>query len=353
MADPAQMIEAIAARQMGAAPAAAAAAAAPPGAMPPGAPGAPMPQPPQPKQQEKDTAQDKANAAGSPKDEGDNMNAEAVMYEVDFGDGKKRKLTPEQIRATYDRYASMNYEHSQMKPVLETAKALMGHFKVDPLTFAKAMIDQAKKGQGGPTTFGDTSRQNGPETTAQSPEAMDFEGRLKKWEEDNAASLPPGYKEMMMQNRQMQQMFMQSQAMMQQLLAGQKGVADAARATSQSATQQRVQAVQQQINNNLDRAQMQLQLPDSAAQDFMIFAAERGHNYEDFIDPEHTIRVMSDFKNTMASPEMERLRAMAQRRQAFTGSLGVTPMGGSGAAAPQGDSTFDKLANSAMAKRMV
>lgn len=348
----ADMIDAIAARQMGVAPAAAQAAAGAPAAPAPAGPVPPQ-APPQPPKKEADTAQDKANAAGSPKDEGDNMQAEAVMYEVDFGDGKKRKLTPEQIRATYDRYASMNYEHSQMKPVLETAKALMGHYKVDPIQFAQAMIEQAKKGGQGPTTFGDTSRQNGPETTAQSPEAMDFEGKLKKWEEDNAASLPPGYKEMMMQQRQMQQMFVQSQQMLQQVLAGQKGVADAARATSQSATQQRVQAVQQQINNNLDRAQMQLQLPDSAAQDFLIFAAERGHNYEDFIDPEHTVRVMSDFKATMATPEMERLRAMAQRRQAFTGSLGVTPTSGPASAAPQGDSTFDKLANSAMAKRMI
>lgn len=342
----ADMIDAIAARQMGVAPAAAA-----PATPAPAAPPAPPPQPP--KEQQKDTAQDKAAVAGSPKDEGDAMQAEAIMYEVDFGEGKKRKLTPEQIRATYDRYAAMNFEHSQMKPVLETAKALMGHYKVDPIQFAQAMIEQAKKGGSGPTTFGDTSRQNGPETTAQSPEAMDFDTKLKKWEEDNAASLPPGYKEMMMQQRQMQQMFMQSQQMMQQVLSGQKGVADAARATNQSATQQRVQAVQQQINNNLDRAQMQLQLPDSAAEDFLIFAAERGHNYEDFIDPEHTIRVMSDFKNTMASPEMERLRAMAQRRQAFTGSLGVTPMGGNGPATPQGDSTFDKLTNAAMAKRML
>lgn len=346
MADPAQMIEAIAARQMGVAPAAAAAAAAGP------APAPAAPPAPPPKEQQKDTAQDKAAAAGSPKDEADNMQAEAVMYEVDFGDGKKRKLTPEQIRATYDRYASMNYEHSQMKPVLETAKALMGHYKVDPIQFAKAMIEQAKRGGEGPTTFGDTSRQNGPETTAQSPEAMDFDTKLKKWEEDNAASLPPGYKEMMAQQRQMQAMFMQSQQMMQQVLAGQKGVADAARATSQSATQQRVQAVQQQINNNLDRAQMQLQLPDAAAQDFLIFAAERGHNYEDFIDPEHTVRVMSDFKATMATPEMERLRAMAQRRQAFTGSLGVTPAAGGAPSTQSGESTFDRLATSAMTKRL-
>lgn len=347
----ADMIDAIAARQMGVAPAAAQTAAGAPAA--PAAPVPPQAPPQPPKEQQKDTAQDKAAAAGSPKDEADAMQAEAVMYEVDFGDGKKRKLTPEQIRATYDRYASMNYEHSQMKPVLETAKALMGHYKVDPVQFAQAMIEQAKKGGQGPTTFGDTSRQNGPETTAQSPEAMDFETKLKKWEEDNAASLPPGYKEMMQQQRQMQQMFVQSQQMLQQVLAGQKGVADAARATSQSATQQRVQAVQQQINNNLDRAQLQLQLPDAAAQDFLIFAAERGHNYEDFIDPEHTVRVMSDFKATMATPEMERLRAMAQRRQAFTGSLGVTPMGGNGPATPQGESTFDKLANSAMSKRMI
>jgi hypothetical protein len=63
---------------------------------------------------------------------------------------------------------------------------------------------------------------------------------------------------------------------------------------------------------------------------------------------------MTDFRNNMNSPEMERLRGMAQRRQAFTGSLGQTPSGGSAAAPPdQGGNTFDKLVNSAMSSKFV
>jgi hypothetical protein len=60
---------------------------------------------------------------------------------------------------------------------------------------------------------------------------------------------------------------------------------------------------------------------------------------------------MSDFKNNMDSPEMERMRQIAQRRQAFTGSLGSTPAAGAAPeAAPEGD-RFDQFASAAMAKR--
>jgi hypothetical protein len=74
---------------------------------------------------------------------------------------------------------------------------------------------------------------------------------------------------------------------------------------------------------------------------------------EDFVDPQLTIKVMTDFKNNMDSPEMERMRAIAQRRQAYTGSMGSTPSAGSNAEAGAGDggNTFDKLATMAMQKK--
>ena len=55
----------------------------------------------------------------------------------------------------------------------------------------------------------------------------------------------------------------------------------------------------------------------------------------------------------MNSPEMDRMKAMAERRQAYTGSLGSTPSATPSpeGANPQGESTFDKLSASVMSKR--
>ena len=48
---------------------------------------------------------------------------------------------------------------------------------------------------------------------------------------------------------------------------------------------------------------------------------------------------------------MERMRNIAQRRQAFTGSLGATPSASGGAAPTPEATTFDRFAQSAMNKR--
>jgi hypothetical protein len=82
------------------------------------------------------------------------------------------------------------------------------------------------------------------------------------------------------------------------------------------------------IGNNLDRAQQQLQLPTEAANDFMMFAQQRGYNLEDFADPQLALMVMQDFSNNRNSPEMERMRQINQRRTAFTSDAGGAPMGG-------------------------
>jgi hypothetical protein len=319
-------------------------AGAPPPPAGPG-PGVPPPAPP--------SAQEQAASAGAPKDEGSNSQADPVLYEIEFQPGQKRKLTPDQIKSTFDRYSSLNFEHAQMKPVMEAAKAIMGHHGMDPMQFAQAMIDQAKRGVS-QTTFGDTSRQNGPETTAKDLAPDSFEAKLKRWEEENAASLPPGYKEMMASQMQSQSQMQQMMQMMQDVMSKSAGVADAAKAMNETGRDTRTQAIRQTIGNNVDRAQQALQLPDSAAQDFMVYASERGYTIEDFVDPQLTYRVMTDFRNNMNSPEMERLRGMAQRRQSFTGSLGQTPSGGgSPAPADQGGSTFDKMVSSAMGNKFV
>lgn len=337
-------VDGIASKRMGVDPQQAPAPqAAPPQAPPQAAPEAP-----------KETSnQDKAAEQGSPQTEGDKMSAEAIVYQVDFGEGQgKRDLTPQQIKSTFDRYSSMNYKNAQYKPVYDIVDQIM---RDNPNMNSKQVADQMNaiyKAQASNPTMGNT---DGNKSGNPSDGPSDLDSSLEKWEQENAASLPPGYKEMIQGGQQgmqqMQQELARTQAMIRQMAAQNQGVADAAKTQVQNSTNQQVEAVRQQIANNLDRVQQGLQLPSEKAQDFMVFAAERGYTLEDFADPQLTVNVMSDFKNNMDSPEMERMRGIAQRRQAFTGSLGSTPGGGSNESVPTGESTFDKFTQAAMAKK--
>ena len=322
----------------------------------PPAPAAPAPAPaPAPDAKPKDTVQDKAAEAGSPQTEGDKAAADPVLYDIQMGD-KTRKMTPQQIADTMGRYAELNYKQAQYKPIIDTVNEMMKTTGAkNPAEFASHLKALAAANRPNPTmgntkgdVSGDNTKTEGPKTPDEMAEA------LAKWEEDNAASLPPGYKEMMQGGGQMQAMMAQMtqmQRMLQGVLAQSAGAADAARGAMGEAQAQQAQAIQRQIANNIDRVQAALKIPDEKANDFMIFAAERGYTLEDFVNPQLTIKVMQDFRNNMDNPEMERMRNIAQRRQAFTGSMGATPSAGP-ASAPTGEgTTFDKMAESVMSKR--
>lgn len=346
----AAMVDAIASRQMGVDP-----QAAPQGQMPPGAPPQAMPQ--QMPQPPKESATDKADAKGSPKTEGDSMNEAAIIYEVEFGENEKRKLTPQQIKSTFERYRDLNFKNAQYKPVMDLVEQIMRENPgMNPAQMAGAMANVYKAQQSNPTMGNEQGTKSGDYQKDQAVKAGDLDSMLKKWEDDNAASLPPGYKDMLVGQarsmQSMQQQLMQTQAMLQQVMAQSQGVADAAKQGMQQGQSQQITATRQQIANNLDRVQAALKLPDDKANDFMVFAAERGYTMEDFVDPQLTIKVMSDFKNNMDGPEMERMRGIAQRRQAFTGSLGSAPgaVPSPEAGAP-GESTFDRFSQMAMNKR--
>lgn len=308
-----------------------------------------------------DSNQDKAANQGSPQTEGDKIKESPLVFEIDFDENDKRKLTPEQIKSTFQRYSDLNYKQAQYKPILDLVENIR---KANPNATPKqiaAHMDAIMRAQSkNPTmgnTAGDQSGDNKAKPAAMSPD--DVESQLKKWEEDNAASLPPGYKDMMKANTeapktmaQMRQAMGQMQKMLQAVLAQTQGVADAARTGTQQAQTKEVSAIKQTIANNIDRVQQHLKLPDESANDFMVFAAERGFTLEDFVDPGLTIKVMQDFKNQMSSPEMERMRQIAQRRQAYTGSMGATPSaGGEGPGASGPDAAFEQMASAAMSKR--
>lgn len=334
--DPKAMIDAIAARQLGAAP-----------------PGAAAPMPPQ---QKAPSPEEAAATKAAPTTEADQMAKPAVVYEVEFSEQDKRKLTPEQIKSTFERYSALNYKNAQLAPVHNIlAKIMQENPGMDPKGLADKM-EAIYKAQASNPTMGQQSKPQAPQQAQPGQQNVDIEAQLAQWEKENAASLPPGYKEMLSGTKgelgQIKQQLAMTQQMLAQVLGQTQGVAEAARTGVQQARQDGMQAVRQQIANNIDRAQQALQLPDDAAQDFMTFSAERGYSLEDFADPMLAFRVMADFRNNMNSPEMERLRGIAARRQAYTGSLAAaTPASGPSMGQGAQPTPFDAFASKVMAQK--
>jgi hypothetical protein len=330
--DPAAMIDKIASAQMGVPP------------QTPPAPAAP------PKQEDVNTPLDAAVTAAAPNDENARMDEAPIAYEVDF-DGEKRKLTPQQISSTFNRYSNLNHKHAQMKPVLELVEQIMeANPGSNPQQVAEYVMSLAReKQQGASTAASPPPAQPG---TAAANQLAENDDPLARWERENAATLPPGYKDLMGMGESTKSEMAQIKEMLSKVLAASGGQMDAARAAHQDVRGQQVDAIKQSISNNLNRSQAKYGLPDEKAQDFMTFASERGYTMEDFIDAKLTDMVMGDYKASAESPEMDRLRQIAQRRQSFTGSLGASPSAPASAPATGADKTFQEFSNYAMAKRV-
>jgi len=304
---------------------------------------------PAPDPKAKDSNEDKASAKGSPQTEGDKMQAEAVVYEIDMGDGKKRNMTPKQISSTMQRYAALNYQNANLKPVNDlVAKILRANPNMQPKDVAGTLENILKSSKKNPemgNTKGEQPAKAGEDNIGDA---------LTKWSEDNAISLPPGYAEMMAGNtsgmNSMGDRMAKMENMLQQVLAMSRGNVNAAKDTMDNANNMQIQAMQKQIANNIDSVQQQLGLPDEAAQNFPVFMAERGYTMEDLIDPTLTMKLMQDYKNNLNSPEMERLVEIAKKRSAYTGSLGSTPSANATGDAPT-ESRFDQFANAKMAQK--
>lgn len=305
-------------------------------------PPAPAPGAAAPAEGETPTVSEQATELASPKTEGDISEQDSVIYDVDFN-GKKRQLTPQQIASTFDRYANMNHrwqtEVAPLAPIMEFAKGILANAQangqsISPQDLAAFLQEAAQRHS--------TSSFGGDQTGAQPPAATtNGEDPFAKWEEDNAVSLPPGFRESNQKINNLEQQLNQTNQLLMAILQRQQGVAQAAQGQAQTAQNDRVQAVRQTIANNLNLAQQQAGLPDEAEQDFFNFASARGYTIEDFIDPQLTMAVVTDFKNNMNSPEMERLRAIAQRRQSYTGSMQSAPgASGSSPAKPNEDQQY-------------
>lgn len=309
------------------------------------------------KQETPPTNQEKVQEAASPETEGDKQRDEAFI-EVDFGDGRKEVMSASQIAGITSRYKDLNHKNATrfkpMEPAIGVIEQIMANAQAngqevsgdDMAQFLMAAIqgytsNPTMGGQVDPTP----DRPDGNEIDAQ----MDAE--IESWERENAVSLPPMYRQGF---KMMRQLMSENEALKNNMGA----LIQQAQALNQEAAQQAQGAMdagdmayRQQAANNLNNAQAAMQLPDDAEDDFFDFAYGRGYTVEDFIDAELTMKVMQDFAANRATPEMERLRALNQKRQAFTGAGSPAPSMG-GAPAPSAEDDFmASVAAQAMKKR--
>ena len=280
--------------------------------------------------EEKPTALEQSSEAVSPNTEADKQKDEAFI-KVMFGEGDERTLSNQQIKDTYDRYRNLNYQHqtevAPNKPILDFVGQIKSNVKAetgqdvkadDIVQFLQAASMAYMKN---PTMGGQT------DPTPDSPgiDVKAINDEMAQWEEDNAVSLPPQYKQAagMMQNLQSENA--QIKQMLAQMQQSSAGLAENAQGMVAEAQNTQGNAMRQLAANNLDTAQATLGLADDLQESFFEFAYGRGYTVEDFIDPQLTMQVATDFKNNMNSPEMERLKEIAVRRQAFTGNISGTP----------------------------
>lgn len=308
----------------------------------------------------KPTPIEQVGEAISPKTEGD-KSAEEAYIKVKMGekDGDSRTLSEKQIKDTYKRYSDLNYMHqtevAPMKPVLDLARRIAsevgkGGQNVNGEDIAQFLTAASQAYMKNPVMGG----QRDPTPDSPGITLGEIEKDMSRWEEENAISLPPRYKEaagmiqsVMNENSEIKKLLKNVQTHSRGLAEGTEQQVNAAGAAQSG-------AMKQMAANNLNQAQVQFGLSDDAEQDFYNFAFGRGYTIEDFIDPNLTNQVVGDFKNSQNSPEMERLTAMAKRRQSFTGALGNTPGSSGEASTPSPDNEFiNKVAGDFMKKRNI
>lgn len=329
--------------------------------------GAPAPEQPAPqqapaadpaKQDAPPTQMENAQEAVSPSTEGDKAKEESFI-EVDFGDGRKETMSASQIAGMASRYKDLNHKNATRYKPLEPAINMIDNMVAqarangaevggdDVAQFLQAAVQAyAKNPQMGGQQDPTPDRPDGAQYDAQ------LDAQIKQWEKENAVTLPPLYRDGV---KVMRSLMEDNQALkneMANLINQARQVNQAAAGQVQQVNETGEQVYRQQAANNLNEAQQRFNLPDEMEDDFFNFAYGRGYTIEDFIDRELTMNVMNDFANNRDAPEMERLRALNAKRQAFTGAVQSAPSGGAPTGQPNVDQQFmDAVTAKAMQKR--
>ena len=312
------------------------------------------PEAPPAKQDDKPTVQEQATAAVSPQTEQTNSKKDPFEYfDVDG-----QAYTPEQLRGMASRYKNLNYEHqTKVAPLKKSVEflntlrqqAAEGGQEINDDQMASIMQAAMEAYAKNPTmgknknpSSGDPARQDINMTQEHEGNTTgDINAQLAEWEANNAISLPPAYKEAIANSTRMSSQIQQLTDMVRGLTETNATTAAKAEETLNTAKTTHAEAGRQQIVNNMARIQNEFKFPDEAEKDFMAFVQERGYDLWELMDYDLSKKLATDFKNVQAAPELERLRAAAAKRQAFTGNLSPSPAANGAEPAAKGDPDMD------------
>ena len=162
---------------------------------------------------------------------------------------------------------SLNYKHqtevAPMQPILDFAKAIQSQVaaegvQANPNDIVQFLAAASQAYMKNPTMGG----QKDPTPDTQCIPLGEIEKDMAQWEEENAITLPPKYKEaaQMMQNLQNENQ--EIKKLLQQVSQNAQGLQQGAQSNLQNAQQAQDMGMRQLAANNLDQAQAKYQLPD-------------------------------------------------------------------------------------------
>jgi len=313
--------------------------------------------PPPPVAEPKDSAQDAANTAAAPVTEDDKAKAESVEYEVAVTIGDT-PYTKKQIEGTMSRYKALNHRNAQLKPVMSVIEEYMRSNPNRTVQDIATDLASIAKGGAASPTLGDPNTPSNPQVNVsevQSNSNEDVSAALKEWAKKNALDdLPPGIENLLAMNdtsNAVNGRMDNMEGVLRQIIPMLQGGMDAMKQNSQDVSAQADQNRMNSIAVNIDRAQNALRIPDDQAPQFETWMQMIGLTLDDFLDADDAYKYMQEFDGHLKSNQFDQLKAMTEKRLAYTGGLGSTPTAqGAPAPAAEGD-RLGQMAQKIMSSR--
>ena len=266
-----------------------------------------------------ETPTEMAMTDAAPQTEADNANqAPFTMIKLKVGDGE-REFTKSQLEGMASRYPDVNYKYAQAKPLISIAEQLAQTTGKDMPTVMSDMMSLMKNGLSKNTQLGGDGQQSmrPGQDTAPGQSNIGTDDPFASWEAENDVALPPGYREQQKNIASIQNQIGQIGQMLNGVLQQSQNTAQNAVANNQRASQQREEALQRTVQNNIVEAGQRYNLSEADDGPFQGFIAERGYDMREFTDADLLNNVMADFAALKNQPEFERLKEINQRRQAY------------------------------------
>lgn len=314
----------------------------------------PAPPAPPPSAPQADTAMDKAQTDAAPTTADDKTNMEPVQtFKVNI-DGVEQELSGPQIAGTFARYRDLNHKHAQRKDMepFDNMVSKLSESGKPRAEIIGNMFALMKKGMEKNATMGDDGVPSArPAEDAMPSQDIGSEDPYERWTRENDLStMPPGFREQQAKMDQLTQAVGAIQSMLQPVLASAQGTAQKAVQSQEAANQMKVDAAKDRIAANMDRLADSLGLTEEDAPMFNEYIKERGFGFPDFEDPNLLKMVLTDYTNAKNGPEMDRLRAINERRQAYQGTMVASPADGASPAPSGADEMISRLADKQFGK---